>query len=177
MSAIRSKQRRRVGQQTTRFTHKAFTSISRAFTDQARSDRLARRFMSMRKRLDQALAVVKVEPEVIDLATRHILCAEALTEALEQRARSSAGDRKLSTSHLLAAYARNVAEKLRRFPERPVAEQRLISKVYHEVNLGLVRRACQRGLVPWESAASALEESCEYESLLKRLSRAGRPGT
>ena len=154
----------------------AFTGIACALADQDRSERLGRHFVELKNRLDQALAQVIVEPEPVALATRHFLCAEALVEVLEHYAGGPPAGRTIGSARLMAAYAQGVAEKLRHFRERPLAERRQIIAAYPEVNLGAVQRGCEQGVLQWESAAGVLEESREYGIFLKRLQQAGLRG-
>jgi hypothetical protein len=99
-----------------------------------------------------------------------------LVEVLEHYAGGPPAGRTIGSARLMAAYAQGVAEKLRHFRERPLAERRQIIAAYPEVNLGAVQRGCEQGVLQWESAAGVLEESREYGIFLKRLQQAGLRG-
>jgi hypothetical protein len=175
MPVVKNSRRSRVSPREADLTQELLANIGRALADRGRSDRVPLYFSKLARRLDQALAAVRVDPEPVALAARHFLCAEALADVLEHHARGPNPGRTIGSARLMAAYAQGVAEKLRHFHERPLAERRQIIAAYPEVNLRHVLRGCEQGVLQWESAAGVLEESREYEILLKRLRQAGLP--
>ena len=136
--------------------------------------RLSAFFPSLAERLTAAMKQTRAHQRNADLACRHYLCAEALTEVLEARIADGRGRQGDARGEIVDDYSALVPAKLKAFSKRAIAQRRSIQSAYPEVDLPLVGRALRERLLAPEFAAGVLEDSVNYEALLRKLRASSR---
>lgn len=147
--------------------------LERVAASLARGERLARFFPELSERLDRALQATGTDITYRDETARHYLCAEALTEILEERARSGRGRQGDEEGEIIADYSRRTAMKVTAYEQRDARERAKIEEVYSEVDVTLVRRGIEESLLDELDVSAALEEETDYKHLLSRLKPPG----
>jgi hypothetical protein len=144
--------------------------------DHVRQLRLAERFPKISVRLDKAVRLVGLDDALVCFARRHVLCAEALAEVLEQWAQHGRRCTSEETEQeIIAAYSEGVVARLAQLMQRPT-ELNQIQQSYLERDLQLVAMSSEHGLATPVTVTCALEQASEYRVILKRLSAAGLIG-
>lgn len=133
--------------------------------------RLTASFPALLIRLNAALRATRAQRRNANLACRHYLCAEALVEVLEARAKDGRGRKGDRRGDIVSDYSQIVPVLLVAFPKRPAAERHRIQSAYPEVDLILVRRALREKMIEPEFAASVLEDEVSYRSLVRKFRR------
>ncbi len=138
--------------------------------ERVRGEQLSRHFPELATRLARAMAQVQVDPANRGNAMLHVLCAEALAEVLEGRARDGRGNQGDQQGRIISEYGRLVVDKVLNFEQRPTYERHKINEIY-AVDIDLVGHAIRMGHAQYEHVASVLEDPGEYAALLRTLDR------
>src|SRR5882724_1278769 len=85
-------------------------SFAQSGAEMERCNRIELFFPDLQVRLNGAVEAIKVQPDIVIMACRHVLCAEALADILESKV--SLGCGRAQEAAVVANYSDRVAAKL-----------------------------------------------------------------
>lgn len=133
-------------------------------------------FPELYRKLRRAVVAVRAGRVYFEMAARHALCAEALVEVLNARARNHRGSKEAYPGEIADEYGKVAAGKVIRFANRRAEERKRIAKAYPHVDLTHIRLGYKHGLIGLQGIANALESPTEISRLLERLNELGLLG-